>query len=60
MLLVAPQEYGLWHEAGMLDAERGNLRAAGAALARAAALAPDPATRHRIDEQRRGVAARLN
>jgi regulator of sirC expression with transglutaminase-like and TPR domain len=60
MLLVAPGEIGLWHEAGMIDAERGNLRAAAAALARAAALAPDQATRHRIEEQMRKVAARLN
>jgi len=60
MLLVAPGEIGLWHEAGMIDAERGNLRAAAAALARAAELAPDTATRHRIEEQMRKIAARLN
>jgi regulator of sirC expression with transglutaminase-like and TPR domain len=60
MLLVAPGEVLLWHEAGTIDAERGNLRAAAAALAQAATLAPDPATRHRIEEQMRKVAARLN
>lgn len=60
MLLVAPGEIGLWHEAGMIDAERGNLRAAAAALARAAELAPDTSTRHRIEEQMRKIAARLN
>ena len=60
MLLVAPSDISLWHEAGMIDAERGNLRAAAAALAQAAKLAPDTATRHRIEEQMRKIAARLN
>ncbi len=60
MLLVAPGEVGLWHEAGMLDAERGNLRAAAAELAQAAKLAPDTTTRHRIEEQMRKISARLN
>jgi regulator of sirC expression with transglutaminase-like and TPR domain len=60
MLLVAPADISLWHEAGMIDAERGNLRAAAAALAQAAKLAPDTTTRHRIEEQMRKIAARLN
>ena len=47
-------------EIAELDAERGNLRAAAAELAQAAKLAPDTTTRHRIEEQMRKIAARLN
>lgn len=60
MLMVAPRESGLWREAGALDAERGNLRAATAALAEAARLAPDAPTRHRIEAEMRRIATRLN
>lgn len=60
MLMVAPRESWLWREAGSLDAERGNLRAATAALAEAAKLAPDAPTRHRIEAEMRRIATRLN
>ena len=45
MLLVAPDHAGLWQEAGVIEAELGNLRAAIAALERSLALAPDVTTR---------------
>jgi Flp pilus assembly protein TadD len=38
MLLLAPDDPGLWHEAGVLHGRVGNLRAAIAALERLAAL----------------------
>lgn len=60
MLMVAPNEGWLWREAGSLDAERGNLRAAREALAEAAKLAPDAPTRHRIEAEMRRIATRLN
>ncbi len=60
MLMVAPREAWLWREAGSLDAERGNLRAATAALVAAAKLAPDAPTRHRIEAEMRRIATRLN
>lgn len=41
MLLVAPADPGLWHEAGMLHARQGNMRAAIAALESLVALSSD-------------------
>ncbi|HUL08095.1 MAG TPA: transglutaminase-like domain-containing protein [Candidatus Acidoferrum sp.] len=41
MLLLAPQEPGLWHEAGVLQGKIGNLRASIAALEKLAALSRD-------------------
>lgn len=38
MLLLAPEDQGLWHQSGMLQARLGNLRAAVTALERLAAL----------------------
>jgi regulator of sirC expression with transglutaminase-like and TPR domain len=48
MLLFAPREVGLWHEAGLLNAHLGNLRAGAAAIERALALTADPADRHHL------------
>jgi regulator of sirC expression with transglutaminase-like and TPR domain len=48
MTLFAPDEGGLWREAGIVNAELGNLRAAIAALERALALAPGERDRHHI------------
>ncbi|MGH6933128.1 MAG: SirB1 family protein [Dongiaceae bacterium] len=41
MLLIAPGDPGLWHEAGMLHARQGNMRAAIAALENLVALDSD-------------------
>jgi hypothetical protein len=38
MLLIAPDELGLWHEAGVLQGKVGNLRASIAALEKLASL----------------------
>ncbi len=48
MLLFAPSEVGLWHEAGLLNAHLGNLRAGAAAIERALALTPDAGDRHHL------------
>lgn len=40
MLLIAPDDPGLWHEAGVLQGKIGNLRAAIAALEKLATLSP--------------------
>jgi regulator of sirC expression with transglutaminase-like and TPR domain len=41
MLLIAPDEAGLWHEAGVLQGKIGNLRASIAALEKLASLSRD-------------------
>jgi regulator of sirC expression with transglutaminase-like and TPR domain len=48
MTLLAPGEAGLWREAGLVNAELGNLRAAIAALERCLALASGERERHHI------------
>jgi regulator of sirC expression with transglutaminase-like and TPR domain len=48
MLLIAPKDAGLWHEAGALQATLENLGAALASLRTAANLAADARTRQRI------------
>lgn len=48
MLLFAPSEVGLWHEAGLLNAHLGNMRTAVAAVERALALTPDVGDRHHL------------
>jgi regulator of sirC expression with transglutaminase-like and TPR domain len=48
MLLLAPERAGLWHEAGVLNAHLGNVRAAIAALEEALARAAADAVRHEI------------
>jgi len=47
MLLFAPDHAALWREAGLVNAELGNLRAGIAALERALHRAGDDASRHR-------------
>jgi regulator of sirC expression with transglutaminase-like and TPR domain len=42
MLMIAPGEPSLWHEAGLLHAHQGNLRAAVLALEQVMQLSPDP------------------
>ena len=46
MQLFAPDHAGLWREAGLINAELGNLRAAIAALERCVALAGEEGARH--------------
>lgn len=46
MMLFAPDHPGLWRDAGLLNAQLGNMRAAIGALERFLALAPDDAMRH--------------
>jgi regulator of sirC expression with transglutaminase-like and TPR domain len=48
MLLIAPKDAGLWHEAGTLQATLENLGAALASLRTAASLAENVRTRQRI------------
>ncbi|MCC7272646.1 MAG: transglutaminase family protein [Alphaproteobacteria bacterium] len=60
MLLFAPREAGLWHEAGLLNGHLGNLRAAVGALERALALAGDATSRHRLAALIQDLRARLN
>jgi regulator of sirC expression with transglutaminase-like and TPR domain len=60
MLMLAPAEIGLWLEAGALDAQLGNLRAALLCLDEAARLAPDPAAKARIARERATLRTRLN
>lgn len=48
MLLFAPEQAGLWREAGLIQAELGNLRAGIAALERCRALAGDEAAGRQV------------
>ena len=47
MLMLAPDLAELWHEAGMLHRQLGNMRAAAAALEQYVLRAPDGTSRHR-------------
>jgi regulator of sirC expression with transglutaminase-like and TPR domain len=59
MLLFAPDEASLWYEAGLVNAECGNLRAAIDALDRALALSGDAARRHHAAALLQQLKARL-
>jgi regulator of sirC expression with transglutaminase-like and TPR domain len=59
MLLFAPDHAALWQEAGLVNAECGNLRAAMDALERALALCGDEAQRHRTAMLLQQLKARL-
>ena len=59
MLLFAPEHGGLWREAGLLNAELGNLRAGIAALERCRALAADEPGRQQAAMLLQQLRARL-
>ncbi|MGE0714596.1 MAG: SirB1 family protein [Alphaproteobacteria bacterium] len=60
MLMFAPGEVGLWHEAGLLNAHLGKLRNAVGALDRAMGLATDGTTRHRLAALLQDLRSRLH
>lgn len=60
MLLFAPGEAALWHEAGVLNAHQGNLRAALVAFDHCHDLSPDPGERARISSLIAEIRGRLN
>jgi regulator of sirC expression with transglutaminase-like and TPR domain len=60
MLLLAPDETGLWRELGLIEAESGNLRAAAAALERFAAAAPEGGERQQARRLIQELKSRLN
>jgi len=60
MLLIAPRDAALWHEAGLIHASVENLRAALASLERAASLAESDATRQRIGSEIAALRGKLN
>lgn len=60
MLLFAPGETALWHDAGVLHAKLGNLRAATQALETFLARAADEGTRHHAATLLQQIRARLN
>jgi regulator of sirC expression with transglutaminase-like and TPR domain len=60
MLLFAPDEASLWQEAGLVNAECGNLRAASDALERALALSGDAAQRHQTAALLQRLKSRLH
>jgi len=59
MLLFAPEHAGLWREAGLVNAELGNLRAGVAALERCRALARDESGRRQAAALLQQLRARL-
>jgi regulator of sirC expression with transglutaminase-like and TPR domain len=60
MLLVAPDENGLWRELGLIEAESGNLKAALAALEHFAAIAPESGEHQRMRKLIQELKSRLN
>lgn len=60
MLLFAPGEESLWHEAGLLNSHIGNLRAALIAFAHCRDLATNPTDRARVDQLINDIHGRLN
>ena len=60
MLLFAPGEDSLWHEAGLINSHIGNLRAALIAFGHCRDLATDPADRARVDQLIKEISSRLN
>jgi regulator of sirC expression with transglutaminase-like and TPR domain len=60
MLLIAPQDPGLWHEAGVLHGRLGNLRASVAALEKLAALSRGGADHGRAVQLLTEMKSRLN
>jgi regulator of sirC expression with transglutaminase-like and TPR domain len=60
MLLLAPEMAELYREAGLLQAQQGNLRAAAAALAEFVARSPDGAARHKAAALLQRLKAQMN
>jgi len=60
MLLFAPGEDSLWHEAGQLNAHIGNLRAALIAFGHCRDLTANPVDRARVDQLINEIRGRLN
>ena len=60
MLMLAPDLGELWHEAGLLYARLGNLRAAVAAMREFVARAPDGLARHQAAATLQQLSAQLN
>lgn len=60
MLMLAPQAFELWLEAGMLYRGLGNLRAAAAALEQSVGRAPEGAARHQAATLLRELRRQLN
>lgn len=60
MLLFAPGEDSLWHEAGLLNSHLGNLRAALIAFGHCRDLADNPVDRARVDRLIAEINGRLN
>jgi regulator of sirC expression with transglutaminase-like and TPR domain len=60
MLLLAPDLAGLWHEAGVLNARLGNLRAAAEALQEFIVRAPEGGARHQAAALLQQLRSKLN
>lgn len=60
MLLLAPELPGLWHEAGMLNARQGNMRAAVEALQEFIVRAPEGSARHQAAALLQQLKSKLN
>ena len=60
MLLLAPDMAGLWHEAGMLNARLGNMRAATEALQEFIVRAPEGSARHQAAALLQQLKSKLN
>jgi regulator of sirC expression with transglutaminase-like and TPR domain len=60
MLMFAPANAGLWHEAGLLHSHLGNLRAAMAALEQCRELSLSPQDKHRVAQLIGELRNRLN
>jgi regulator of sirC expression with transglutaminase-like and TPR domain len=60
MVLIAPDQPGLWHECAHLNRDIGNLRAAMTCLERTTALAGDEAARQAVALELRTLRTRLN
>lgn len=60
MLLLAPDETGLWRELGLIEAETGNLKAAARALEQFAAAAPEGGERQQARKLIQELKSRLN
>lgn len=60
MLLVAPDENGLWRELGLIEAESGNLKAALTALEHFATAAPESGERQRTQKLIQELKTRLH
>ena len=60
MLMIAPAEPSLWHEAGLLHAHQGNLRAAVLALEQVMQLSQDPNSQRDVAHLLKQLRGRIN